>query len=60
MHFAAETDFAAESSFRAGKTVLSKRSGVKKVNKKALFKAFLKPATVLHLSWGAGSLWAGF
>lgn len=50
----------AETSCRAGKTALSKGSGVKKKPTKKLFsKAFLKPATVLHLCWGAGSLWAG-
>ena len=49
--------FAAETSFRGGKTELGKGSGIKKAKKKALFKAFLKPATVLRLCWGAGSLW---
>lgn len=51
---------AAETSFVAGKTALDEGCGVKKANKKALSKAFLKPATVVRLCWGAGTLWAGY
>jgi len=52
--FVAETSFSTE----VQKTAQDKGSGAKKANKKALFKAFLKPATALHLCWGASSLWA--
>jgi len=49
----------AETSFRAGKIALGKGSGVKKANKRTLFKAFMKPATALHLCSEASSLWVG-
>lgn len=54
--------FAAETSYRAGKTTLGKRSGAKKkANKKVLkdfFYFFFKLTTVLHLHRGDNSLWA--
>jgi len=48
-----------EPEVEAGKTALGKGSKVKKANRKALFQAFLKPATVPWLCQGAGSLWEG-